>query len=177
MDTVATVARNTDVPLDVHLEVLNPMDYVRPLCEIGVSAACAHVEALPFPSEFLSALRRGGIEKIGLAINLKTPVDEILSYADQLDYVIFVSVEADSDGLPFRPMTLEKVRRAREAFGDRVQLWVDGGVNETNLPDVIRAGADAVVVGRAVFGQDDPIAAARRIEKIGNDCLAECGRA
>ena len=43
--------------------------------------------------------------------------------------------------------------------------------------DVIRAGADAVVVGRAVFGQDDPIAAARRIEKIGNDCLAECGRA
>ena len=91
--------------------------------------------------------------------------------------MIFVSVEADSDGLPFRPMTLEKVRRAREAFGDRVQLWVDGGVNETNLPDVIRAGADAVVVGRAVFGQDDPIAAARRIEKIGNDCLAECGRA
>lgn len=177
MDTVATVARNTDVPLDVHLEVLNPMDYVRPLCEIGVSAACAHVEALPFPSEFLSALRRGGIEKIGLAINLKTPVDEILSYADQLDYVIFVSVEADSDGLPFRPMTLEKVRRAREAFGDRVQLWVDGGVNETNLPDVIRAGADGVVVGRAVFGQDDPIAAARRIEKIGNDCLAKCGRA
>lgn len=181
-DTVRTVCANTDVPADVHLEVLNPLEYVRPLADAGVAAVCAHVEALPFPSEFLSAARAAGIPKVGLAINLKTPVDEVLAYADQVDYVIFVSVEADSDGLPFRPMTLWKVRRARRALAelaacgmcrDDVELWVDGGVNEGNLPDVVAAGAGGVVVGRAVFGADDPVAAAERIRALGERCLAE----
>ena len=55
MGTVRTVVQNTPVPVDVHLEVLNPLDYVQPICDAGVSAACAHVEALPYPSEWLSA--------------------------------------------------------------------------------------------------------------------------
>ena len=94
-------------------------------------------------------------------------------YADQLDYVIFVSVEADREGLPFRPMTLGKVRRAREILPPNVQLWVDGGVNETNLPDVVMAGADAVVMGRAVFGAEDPVAAYERLVALGESYRRE----
>ncbi|MDO5119469.1 MAG: ribulose-phosphate 3-epimerase [Coriobacteriales bacterium] len=173
MDTVRTVVENTPVPVDVHLEVLNPMDYVQPILEIGVPAACAHVEALPYPSEWLSALKVGGCPKRGLAINLVTPVDVLGYYADQLDYVLFVSVEADREGLPFRPMTLDKVRRARQILPDTVQLWVDGGVNETNLRDVVMAGADAVVMGRAVFGANNPVAAYERLVALGESYRRE----
>ena len=167
MDTVRTVVEHTPVPVDVHLEVLNPLDYVRPLCEIGIAAACAHVEALPYPSEWLTALKAGGCPKRGLALNLATPVDVLGYYADQLDYAVFVSVEADCEGLPFRPLTLDKVRRARQILPPQVQLWVDGGVNETNLHDVVMAGADAVVMGRAVFGAPDPVEAYQRLVSLG----------
>lgn len=173
MGTVRTVVQNTPVPVDVHLEVLNPLDYVQPICDAGVSAACAHVEALPYPSEWLSALKMGGCPKRGLALNLSTPVDVLGYYADQIDYVLFVSIEADREGLPFRPMTLDKVRHARQILPPHVQLWVDGGVNETNLRDVVMAGADAVVMGRAVFGTDDPVAAYEHLVSLGEDYRKE----
>ncbi len=175
MDTVRTVVEHTPVPVDVHLEVLNPLDYVRPLCEIGVAAACAHVEALPYPSEWLTALKAGGCPKRGLALNLSTPVDVLGYYADQLDYVVFVSVEADGEGLPFRPLTLDKVRRARQMLPPQVQLWVDGGVSETNLRDVVMAGADAVVMGRAVFGAPDPVKAYQHLVSLGETYRRERG--
>lgn len=166
MDIVEGIAARTDIPLDAHLEVLNPCDYVEALCRCGVKQLCAHIEALPFPSLFLSAARKHGAEKVGLAVNLKTPVESLLAYADQLDYVIFVSVEADCDGLPFRPGVLEKVKLARKLLPEQVALWVDGGVNESNLSRVVAAGADGIVVGRAAFGAPDPVAACARLEQL-----------
>ena len=163
MDTVRVVCENTPVPVDVHLEVLNPLAYVDELCEIGVDAACAHVEALPYPSAWLSGCRRGGIRKVGLALNLVTPTEVLESYVDQLDYVLFVSVERDSDGIVFRPHVCDRVRKARAFLGDDVEIWVDGGINEGNLEQVVRAGADGIVVGRAVMAAPDPIAAAGRL--------------
>ena len=148
MDTVRAIVDYTDIPTDVHLEVLNPCDYVEELCRCGVKRLCAHIEALPYPSLFLSAARKGGAAACGLAVNLKTPVAELVPYADQLDYVLFVSVEADHDGLPFRPGVLDKVREARA------------------LGRIVRAGATGVVVGRAVFGAEDPVRAYRDLLEL-----------
>lgn len=163
MDTVRAMAAHTDIPMDAHLEVLNPCDYVEDLCACGVKRMCAHIEALPYPSLFLSAARKGGAGACGLAVNLKTPAAQLLPYADQLDYVIFVSVEADCDGLPFRPGVLGKVREARAFLRPGTDIWVDGGVNTGNLEAIVRAGATGVVVGRAVFGADDPVKAYREL--------------
>lgn len=167
LDTVRVVAENTDVPLDVHLEVENPLDYVDELGRIGVSAVCAHVEALPFPSEFLGAARAAGISRCGLALNVKTPVETLLAYAREIDYVIIVSVEADRGGLWFREGALDKVRRAREILPPDCDIWVDGAIRADNLPTVAAAGADGVVVGRAVFGAQNPLLAARELAAIG----------
>lgn len=71
MDTVRAIVDYTDIPTDVHLEVLNPCDYVEELCRCGVKRLCAHIEALPYPSLFLSAARKGGAAACGLAVNLK----------------------------------------------------------------------------------------------------------
>lgn len=164
-DMVQAVAGYTQIPLDAHLEVLNPCAYVEPLCAAGVRQLCAHAEALPFPSLFLSDVHRHGA-KAGLALNLKTPAEVLAPYADQLDYVLLVSVEADYDGLPFRPGVLGKVRAVR-ALLPGMPVWVDGGVNDANLADVVLAGADAVVLGRAVFRAREPLAAWRHYRDAG----------
>ena len=167
LDTVRIVAENTTVPVDVHLEVSNPLDYVDELGRIGVWAACAHVEALPFPSEFLGAARAAGIERRGLALNLKTPVETLLPYAREIDYVIIVSVEADREGLRFRPGALDKISRARKVLPHTCDVWADGAIRSDNLPAVAAAGADGVVVGRAVFDAVDPLLASRELATIG----------
>ncbi len=156
MDIVDGIAETTNIPLDAHLEVLNPMDYVEPLAsKAGIEMICAHIETLEFPSLFLSSVHQYG-KRAGLAVNIKTPVSFLEPYDDQLDQIIFVSVEADVDGLPFRKGVLKKVQDARAFFGDHIRIWVDGGVNESNLKSVIDAGADGVVIGRGVFGAPDP---------------------
>lgn len=166
MDIVEPVAKATTIPLDAHLEVLNPMDYVIPLCEAGVEQIVAHVEALPYPSLFLSTVHKMG-KKAGLALNIKTPVAVLEPYIDQLDCVFIVSVEADVDGLPFRPGVLKKIRDARAMLPEEITIWVDGGVNEGSLKSVIDAGADAIVQGRAVFKAEDPNKAYRRLLELG----------
>lgn len=175
MDFVEAIANYTDIPLDAHLEVLNPMDYVKPLCACGVKRICAHVESLPYPSLFLSTARQCGAEHVGLAINIKTPVDTLMPYADQLDYVIFVSVEADSDGLQFRPGILPKLRAARKFLRPETEIWVDGGINESNLKSVVLAGATGIVIGRAIFHAIDPIKAYNHFLDIGQSYLEEKG--
>ena len=166
MDLVEPLAKETDIPLDAHLEVLNPMDYVAPLCEAGIQQIVAHVEALPFPSLFLSSVHKYG-RKAGLALNIKTPAEFLEPYIDQLDCVIVVSVEADVEGLPFRPGVLNKIRKLRRMLPKETTIWVDGGVNESNLKAVIDAGADAIVQGRAVFKASDPNEAYRRLLALG----------
>jgi len=174
MDIIDGIAEGTDIPLDAHLEVLNPMDYVKPLAEAGVEIICAHVEVLEFPGLFLSTVHQYG-KKAGLALNIKTPVAYIEPYADQLEQIILVSCEADVNGLLFRKGMLKKVSDARAFFGKDVPIWVDGGVNETNLKNVIDAGADGVVLGRAVFGAEDPVAAYARLLDMGRQFEKERG--
>lgn len=166
MDIIEGVAKCTDIPLDAHLEVLNPMAYVKTLAEAGVEMICAHVEALEYPSLFLSSVHQYG-RKAGLALNIKTPVVFLEPYADQLEQVILVSCEADVDGLPFRKGVLKKIADVRAMLSKNTKIWVDGGVNETNLKSIIDAGADGCVVGRAVFGAKDPEAAYAHLLALG----------
>lgn len=156
-EMVKQIAAYTDVPLDVHLEVINPLDHLDELGRTKVVSIAAHIETLPYPSLFISRVHQYG-KKAGLALNLKTPVSFIRPYLDQLDYLLFVSVEADVEGLPFRSGVLEKISEARSITKD-LEIWVDGGINEENLKDVIKAGVDGAVIGRAVFGKDDYVKA------------------
>lgn len=168
MDIIEGTAKCTDIPLDAHLEVLNPMDYVKPLAEAGIELICAHVEALDFPSLFLSSVHQYG-KKAGLALNVKTPVAFIEPYADQLDQLILVSCEADADGLQFRKGVLKKISDARLVLREQTQIWADGGINEANLQSVVAAGADGAVLGRAVFGTQNPTEAYARLLEMGRN--------
>lgn len=154
MDMVEQICQCTDVELDAHLEVNNPMDYVEALCLSKVAMISAHIETLNYPSLFFSIVHKYN-KKASIALNLKTPLIYIKPYLDQIDHLLLVSVEADVEGLPFRKSVLEKITEARQMLGDRIPIWVDGGINDSNLEEVVRAGADGVVIGRAVFKADD----------------------
>lgn len=173
MGVIEKVAECTDIPLDVHLEVCNPMDYVRPLCEVGVDMINAHVEALDYPSLFLSSVHQYG-KKAGLALNIKTPVSFIEPYADQIDQLIIVSCEADVDGLLFRKGVLKKIREACQILDADTNIWIDGGVNKKNLKQLIEAGVDGVVVGRAVFEHPNPSIAYANLLMYGRKYEKEC---
>ena len=107
-------------------------------------------------------------------MNIKTPVFYVEPYADQIEQLIIVSCEADVEGLPFRPGVLKKIETARRILGEHVKVWVDGGVNEVNLKSVIEAGADGIVVGRAVFGKNDPSNAYAHLLELGRRYEREC---
>ena len=154
MDMVEQICQCTDVELDAHLEVNNPMDYVEALCLSKVAMISTHIETLNYPSLFFSTVHKYN-KKASIALNLKTPLIYIKPYLDQIDHLLLVSVEADVEGLPFRKSVLEKITEARQMLGDRIPIWVDGGINDSNLEEVVRAGADGVVIGRAVFKADD----------------------
>ena len=166
MDYLRGVAANTSVPLDVHLEVCNPMAYVQPLAEIGAAYAAAHIEALPYPSLFVSTVHNLGM-KAGLAVNIKTPIQAVFPYAGEIDELIILTSEADDDGLPFRPGALDKIAEIKDKMRPGAWILVDGGANETNLEQIVRAGANGIVAGRAVFGQSDPAAAYKRLLEAG----------
>ena len=155
MKIAEQIAAHTSIHLDAHLEVLNPLDYVEPLLATGIKQICAHIEQLPYPHLFMSAVRQAG-GLAGLSVNLKTPVTLLEPYARNVDFVLFVSVEADFEGLPFRPSVLKKIEEARSFLPRETPIWVDGGINLENLPLVIKAGADAVVMGRAIFENPNP---------------------
>ena len=154
MDMVEQICQCTDVELDAHLEVNNPMDYVEALCLSKVAMISAHIETLNYPSLFFSTVHKYN-KKASIALNLKTPLTYIKPYLDQIDHLLLVSVEADVEGLPFRKSVLEKITEARQMLGDRIPIWVDGGINDSNLEEIVRAGADGVVIGRAVYKADD----------------------
>ena len=166
MDLAEQIAAHTEVSLDAHLEVLRPLDYVDPLAEAGVGLISAHLEILDYPSLFLSKVHCLG-KKAGLALNLKTPVSMIGPFIDQIDQLLLMSAETDHDGVIFRKSVLQKIKEARKLLGEDVPVWVDGGISEENLKDVVLSGADGVVVGRAIYRADDFRQAYRRFLEAG----------
>lgn len=165
-DLISQIAANTKVPLDVHLEVLNPMDYVDELCKLKMSIIVAHIETLDNPKEFIDKVHSYNI-KTGFAINVGTPLDKIKPYLPDIDHLIFVSVVSGEKGLPFRKEVLDSVKEIKSLVKDDFTIWVDGGVNENNLKEIVNAGATGVVIGRAVFKANNYIEAYNKYLKLG----------
>lgn len=142
-----------DIACDAHLMVTNPADYLEDLADNGFEAVAFHWEAAPYPMRLIHKIRKLGM-RAGIAINPRTPAQEITDYLDRTDYVLIMSSEPDGAGECFQKESLEKIRFFRQR-NPSVEIIVDGGVNENNIRDVISAGASGVVLGRAIFRAKD----------------------
>ena len=165
MKTIRAVTNATAAATDAHLLVTNPSNYLEPLSRCGVGRVCFHIEAAPYPADLLNRIRRCGM-KAGLAFNFKTSVREAIPFLSSLDYVLIMTSEPDDGECLFCEAILEKIREARALLPPHISIWVDGGVGEAQLPLVTEAGADTIIMGRAVWQAADPAAQIRRLEAM-----------
>jgi ribulose-phosphate 3-epimerase len=151
---VEAIARITRLPLDVHLMISNPGDYLERFRKAGASLLTVHVEATDDPRPLLKEVRRLGAVA-GLTLNPATPVEDVVPYLDDCDLALVMSVPAGFGGQHFDPQAVDRLRRLREAGRSGLLLSVDGGINDQTIGACAEAGADLFVTGSALFAHHD----------------------
>ena len=167
---ITSVARESTIPLDAHLMIVNPDKYFERFAKAGVDMLSFHLEAAldagRDPAELLRAVRALGM-KSGLAFDPDVPVEDCFPYLDEADYIVVMSVFAGFGGQKFIPASLDRVRTLKAEIARRglpCLVEIDGGVTAENAAGIAASGADILVAGNAVFGAADPEAANARIK-------------
>lgn len=157
------------VPLDVHLMIAQPDQYVAAFAAAGAAMISVHVEAAPHLHRTVSAIRALGV-RAGVAINPGTAVQTLAGIAADVDFVVLMSVNPGFGGqsfLPHSPAKVAAVRRLLDEAGNRAaRIEVDGGIDRATIADVVRAGATILVAGSAVFGAADPAAEVGHLRRL-----------
>jgi ribulose-phosphate 3-epimerase len=159
-------------PIDVHL-MTTPVDQlITDFAEAGASNITFHPDATIHVDRSLALIRAHGC-KAGLAINPATTLDCLEYVFDKLDLILIMSVNPGFGGQSFIPISLEKIRRARQlitASGHNIDLAVDGGVKIDNIAEIAHAGANMFIAGSAIFNQPDyqAVITAMRAQIAGN---------
>ncbi len=162
---VKALKRATRLPLDVHLMIESPEKTLENYLEAGADWISVHAEATRHLQRCLDTIRRGGA-RAGAAVNPGTPVSALAASWGDLDFALVMSVNPGWGGQEFLTSSVGKVRRVREnalAQRARVAIEVDGGVDASNAAELVEAGAEILVAGTAIYGQEDPSSA---IEKL-----------
>ncbi len=164
---IRALRRITDRPLDVHLMVERPEQYIDEYADAGAAVFTFHPETTPHVQRHLAAARERGM-RAGLALNPATPVAFAEEVLDDLDLVLVMSVNPGYGGQSYLPASTEKIRRVRallDQAGSRATLEVDGGITAATIAEAWLAGADTFVAGTAVFGAADPADAVRDLQR------------
>ncbi len=158
----------THMPLDVHLMILHPENYIGEFAEAGADWISFHVEATSQVERTLREIRERGL-RAGLALNPATCSEEMKPWLGLLDFALVMTVVPGFGGQSLIPEALGKVRELKEMAKGRateMEVEVDGGVKPANLPEVMRAGADIVVLGSCIFSSPDRREMATQIRNI-----------
>jgi len=167
---VAALRKLTDLPLDVHLMMVNPEKYIDQFCEAGADVLTVHAEASEDLPAVLQQIKKHQVAA-GVAVNPATPVSAIADSLPLADLALVMSVNAGFGGQSFIASVLEKYEQIRQlSGGDSVVLEIDGGINEGTIASATNAGAQLLVAGSAIFKHDDYTAA---IENLMNHVKVE----
>ncbi|MBN4070919.1 ribulose-phosphate 3-epimerase [Crocinitomix catalasitica] len=165
---VKAVAKYATKPLDVHLMITNPDDYIEAYKEAGAAYLTVHYEACNHLHRTIQAIKTAGM-KAGVALNPHTPVSALSEVIADLDLVLIMSVNPGFGGQTFINAAVEKVRNLKKLISDShssALIEVDGGVNTQTGAKLVEAGADALVAGSFVFKSDDPAGTIRDLKKL-----------
>ncbi len=158
---VEAVRRATSLPIDVHLMIQAPERYLREFAEAGGTILTIHAEACTHIQKALADVRALGA-RAGLALCPSTPLDVVGEVYEDLDLLLVMTVNPGFGGQELVPATVGKTGRARamlERLGVPIELEVDGGVNQETAPALVRAGAETLVAGSAIFNDHASVAA------------------
>lgn len=154
---VKAVRKITDLPLDVHLMIENPDQYLEDFAEAGADWITVHVETGYHLHRTIHRIKELG-KKAGAVLNPATPIETLDYILEDIDLVMLMSVNPGFGGQSFIQSSLDKIRRLKKIIDDRglnVGIEVDGGVNPKTIGAVFEAGANIFVAGSAIFGQDN----------------------
>ena len=170
---VRAIRRVATRPLDVHLMIEDPDRFIEEFIAAGASMVSVHVEVVRHLNRTVSFIRKLGA-KAGVVINPATPAATLEDIAPDIDFVLVMSVNPGFGGQAFIPHSLEKLRRVRgvlDAAGSSALIEIDGGIDQSNVADVVAAGANILVAGQAIFGSADPEAATRMLRASANQLV------
>jgi ribulose-phosphate 3-epimerase len=155
---VKSLRQSTELPLDCHLMIENPDEFIPAFADAGADWISVHQEACRHLNRTLHLIKSHDCVA-GVVINPATPVGTLSEVLDLVDYVLVMSVNPGFGGQKFIPSTLHKMRQLAQIRSQRglpYRIEVDGGVALDTVADVVRAGAEILVAGNAVFGSGDP---------------------
>ena len=170
MMVVEQVGRILNKPMDVHLMIENPGDYVAEFAKAGAEVITVHYEACPHLHRNIQQIKDLGV-KAGVAINPQTPVSVLEHVVEDLDLVLIMSVNPGFGGQKFIFESLYKIRQLRQLLMDRnskALIEIDGGVGLQNAGKIMEAGADVLVAGSFVFKATDPLQTIKELKNIAN---------
>ncbi len=171
LPVVKSIRKATDMVIDTHLMISEPGRYAEEFVKAGADMVSVHVEADAHLQRTLTAIRGAGA-KAGVAINPATPIDTLAEALPYADFILLMSVNPGFGGQKFIPTMLDKLRRLRRMIDDRalpVQIEIDGGIDATNIAEIVKAGAQIIVAGSAVFGRDDAAASVKSLIEAGTE--------
>jgi ribulose-phosphate 3-epimerase len=171
---VESLRKATRLPLDVHLMIERPEEYIEDFVRAGATRVLVHQEATVHLDRALSMIREHGAEA-GAAINPATPVLMLSDVLDKLDTVLVMSVNPGFGGQKFIRGALEKIRQLnqwRARYNASFRIEVDGGVDLGNVAELAQAGANSFVAGSSIFHASDPAGATRQLHKLATEALS-----
>ena len=161
------VRKATDMTLDVHLMIADPLKYIKNFADFGADLISFHLESDSHTADTLKAIKSCGV-KPALAIKPATPAEAVYEYLPYLDMVLVMTVEPGFGGQSFISSTVDKIRSIREEItklGLDVDVEVDGGINDKTAAIVREAGANVLVSGSYLFGAEDMHKAAMSLKE------------
>jgi ribulose-phosphate 3-epimerase len=168
LPVVKAISQKASKPLDVHLMIVNPQNYIAAFKEAGADWLNVHYEACVHLHRTVEAIRKAGI-KAGVTLNPHTPVAMLEDIVGEVDLVLLMSVNPGFGGQSFIENTYAKVDRLRNLIIQKKSpalIEVDGGVTDSNAARLYKTGADVLVAGSYVFNAEDPKKAIKNLKYL-----------
>ncbi len=156
MPVLKSIRSGTNLVCDVHLMITEPIRYVEDFAKAGADLITIHLEACEDVDATIAKIKECGC-KVGISIKPNTPVSALQPYLEKVDMILIMSVEPGFGGQKFIPSSLEKIAETKAMIdknGLSVDIQVDGGIYTHNVEEVLKAGANIIVAGSAVFNGD-----------------------
>ena len=172
---VESLRKATRLPLDVHLMIENPEQYIGEFVRAGGNRILVHQEATVHLDRALAMIREHGAEA-GAVINPATPVAMLSEVLDKVDTVLVMSVNPGFGGQKFIPNAYEKIRQLQEwraRYNASFRIEVDGGVDLENIAELAKAGANTFVAGTSIFHTSDPAASAHQLRQRATKAISQ----
>ncbi|KAF0134556.1 MAG: ribulose-phosphate 3-epimerase [Candidatus Saganbacteria bacterium] len=147
---VKAVKKITNLPLDVHLMIENPDRYIPYFAKAGADIITIHVEASKNLIEDLELIKRNNA-KAGVAVNPGAPIESVFNILDKVQMILLMTVNPGFEGQKFLPEVLPKIKSLRQKAGNSLDIEVDGGINAETAKEAVKAGANILVAGSAIF--------------------------